>query len=108
MGNKIETLKTAYNSESELNRYFIRYLKYLNSTTSDIFCEHFGILEYCARDRAEYNWEDRVIENMKKVEIRYPDLYIKMLDNLSVWLKMVANHKKEPEAEESNVIRLKS
>jgi pantothenate kinase len=93
----LKALKTEKYNKAELNKHFIRYMKYLENTTSDVFCEHFGILEYCARDGTEYRWYDRVIENLEIVEKRYPELYIKMMDNLLVWLKIVANHSKETE-----------
>lgn len=96
-------------TETELNQWFIRYFQYLERTDSPFFCENLGILEHCARDRNEYQWEDRVIENLKIVESRYPELHTKMLNHLSSWLEKVKEaSERNSKGDENNVIYLKN
>jgi phenylpropionate dioxygenase-like ring-hydroxylating dioxygenase large terminal subunit len=82
-------------TETELNQWFIRYFQHLERTRSPFFCENVGILEICARDRNEYQWEDRILENLKIVEGRYPELYTKMSNHLSSWLERVDEDTRE-------------
>ncbi|MFA5902828.1 MAG: hypothetical protein WC836_02765 [Desulfobacula sp.] len=79
--------------ETELKEWFIRYFKYLESSNSSFFCENIGILEQCARDRIDYQWEDRILDNIEIVKRRYPDLYEKMLRHLLNWTEKIKEAK---------------
>jgi len=68
-----------------------------------------GILELCARDRNEYQWEDRILENLKIVEGRYPELYTKMLNHLSSWLEKLDEAKElDSKKIQAKIIHLKN
>ena len=92
--------------EDELQNWFIKYFKYLESTDSKFFCENLGILEHCARDRIEYQWEDRVFDNLGIVKSRYPELYKTILKHLLNWIEKI-QEAKDKEVEKGNVILLK-